>query len=228
MKRVDRLVDEHHTLSVERQVDEFLPFVFPLLPQLSEEADATWWLLDSGASTTVLAESSVYVFRPTMKGGSALDLDSFRAANGSRVSMSGQADLDMYLLLADSCGNQKWKQAHMKVMVGQIRHNVLSVTALAHSGWQFCQGPDGFELSVPSAGLHAVETGYFANCPWVRLHPSAVQGFVGNPDFNTCEGSECQLGGTSQARSHTSSSRMFGMRKGSFSFSASPSTGETG
>ncbi|CAK9006266.1 CCHC-type domain-containing protein, partial [Durusdinium trenchii] len=35
-------------------------------------------------------------------------------------------------------------------------------------------------------GLHAVETGYFANCPWVRLHPSefshAVDAQHGNPD----------------------------------------------
>ena len=184
--RVKSLVDERHTVSVQRQVDMFLPFVYPLLSQLAEETDSTWWLLDSGASTTVLAESSVNTFRTLVKHMNAPDLDGFRAANGSKVAMSGQGDLSVHLLMADSWGTQTWKQARMKVMVGQIRHNVLSVTALAHSGWFFSQGPHGFDLSLPSAGLHAVETGYFANCPWVRLHPSefshAVDAQHGNPD----------------------------------------------
>ena len=91
--RLKSLVDERHTVSVQRQVDMFLPFVYPLLSQLAEETDSTWWLLDSGASTTVLAESSVNTFRTLVKHMNAPDLDGFRAANGSKVAMSGKETL---------------------------------------------------------------------------------------------------------------------------------------
>ena len=64
-----------------------------------------------------------------------------------------------------------WKKAYMKVLVGSIKHNILSVTSLANSGWRFTQGPAGFDLYHTELNLHCMETAYFSNCPWVRMHP---------------------------------------------------------
>ena len=55
--------------------------------------------------------------------------------------------------------------------MGSIRHNILSITSLADSGWRFTQGPKGFDLFHEKLGLHCLDVAYFANCPWVRLYP---------------------------------------------------------
>ena len=47
--------DDHSEVSVEQQVQPYLKFLRPLLSQVADNTDASWWLLDSGASTSVLA-----------------------------------------------------------------------------------------------------------------------------------------------------------------------------
>ena len=55
--------DDHSEVSVEQQVEPYLKFLRPLLSQVADNTDASWWLLDSGASTSVLAESNLSAFR---------------------------------------------------------------------------------------------------------------------------------------------------------------------
>ena len=158
-------------LSVERQLEPFVWAMDPLLSQLADQTDSTWWLLDSGASTSVLAQSSASAFNAAIAkecpGG-------FLAANGSSVQMAGSAEIGVHMFMSDEQGGEQcWKKARMKVLVGNIRHNILSVTALADSGWKFTQGPNGFDLYHTRMGLHCLETDYFANCPWVRMYPSS-------------------------------------------------------
>ena len=63
------------------------------------------------------------------------------------------------------------RKARLNVLVGSIRHNILSITSLADSGWRFTQGPKGFDLFHEKLGMHCLDVAYFANCPWVRLYP---------------------------------------------------------
>ena len=75
--------------------------LFPLMSQLCLD-DATWWLLDSGASATVLAEryaKKVYgISSVGVKDGD----DQFRAANRTPVRMSGKAVVGVQVLMKDS------------------------------------------------------------------------------------------------------------------------------
>ena len=41
--------DDHSEVSVEQQVEPYLEFLRPLLSQVADNTDASWWLLDSGA-----------------------------------------------------------------------------------------------------------------------------------------------------------------------------------
>ena len=50
----------------------------------------------------------------------------------------------------------------MKVLVGNIRHNILSVLTLADSGCTFTQGPNGFDLFHTQLG--AALFGYWILC----------------------------------------------------------------
>ena len=120
--------------------------------------DASWWLLDSGASTSVLAESNLAAFRSVLQ--NSEKLGSYRAANGSSVEMAGTAEIGVEMHMS-GC----WKKARLNILVGSTRH-------LADSGKRFTQGLKGFDLFHEELGLHCLEVAYFANCPWVRLHLS--------------------------------------------------------
>ena len=162
--------DDHSEVSVEQQVEPYLKFLRPLLSQVADNTDASWWLLDSGASTSVLAESNLSAFRSVLQDSEGLG--GYRAANGSSVNMSGTAEIGVQMHMSGPSGDDWcWKKARLNVLVGSIRHNILSITSLADSGWRFTQGPKGFDLFYEKLGMHCLDVAYFANCPWVRLYP---------------------------------------------------------
>ena len=162
--------DDHSEVSVEQQVEPYLKFLRPLLSQVADNTDASWWLLDSGASTSVLAESNLSAFRSVLQDSEGLG--GYRAANGSSVNMSGTAEIGVQMHMSGPSGDDWcWKKARLNVLVGSIRHNILSITSLADSGWRFTQGPKGFDLFHERLGMHCLDVAYFANCPWVRLYP---------------------------------------------------------
>ena len=162
--------DDHSEVSVEQQVEPYLKFLRPLLSQVADNTDASWWLLDSGASTSVLAESNLSAFRSVLQDSEGLG--GYRAANGSSVNMSGTAEIGVQMHMSGPSGDDWcWKKARLNVLVGSIRHMILSITSLADSGWRFAQGPKGFDLFHERLGMHCLDVAYFANCPWVRLYP---------------------------------------------------------
>ena len=143
----------------------------PLLSQIGLMDDCTWWLLDSGASVTVLSKSSFVTYAADWSGDPG-ELDRFSAANGSSVNMLGKASVSVFLCLWDRSKDvDVWKKARLSTLVGETRHNILSTTTLCRSGWIFKQDVHGAALVHESSGLHAHEVTIFAGCPWVRLHP---------------------------------------------------------
>ena len=87
--------DFRNELSVEHQVEPFLSYLRPLLLQVADSTDASWWLLDSGASTSVLAESNLAAFRSVLQNSDKLG--GYRAANGSSVEMAGTAEIGVQM-----------------------------------------------------------------------------------------------------------------------------------
>ena len=147
--------DDHSEVSVEQQVEPYLKFLRPLLSQVADNTDASWWLLDSGASTSVLAESNLSAFRSVLQDSEGLG--GYRAANGSSVNMSGTAEVGVQMHMSGPSGDDWcWKKARLNVLVGSIRHNILSITSLADSGWRFTQGPKGFDLICFTKGLECI------------------------------------------------------------------------
>ena len=140
----------------------------PLLSQMSMD-DSSWWLLDSGASATVLAEGFATCYGVSKKSGGHHG-DQFKAANGTAVNMSGKAEVGVKVVMVDEWGTQRsQRDAQLKAMVGDIQHNIISTTSLCKAGWEFWQGDTWFELRNKRTGEIASEVGYFAGCPWIRL-----------------------------------------------------------
>ena len=53
-----------------------------------------------------------------------------------------------------------WKKARLNVLVGSIRHNILSITSLADSGWRFTQGLKSFDLFHEKLRMHCLDVAY--------------------------------------------------------------------
>ena len=151
----------------------------PLLSELNMETDSSWWLIDSGAAVTVVSESSFAQFQADVR--SSPDVERFRAANGSKVSMKGVADIGLSFSMKSSDHKMVWKNATMQVMVGGTHHNILSTTALCRSGWTFTQWSDGAELRHDASGNVMGEVVMHTGCPWVRMYPVSSVASVGLP-----------------------------------------------
>ena len=56
--------------------------------------------------------------------------------------MRGTAEVGVHMFMSTSSGDERvWRKARLKVLIGNIKHNLFSVTSLADSGWRFTQGP---------------------------------------------------------------------------------------
>ena len=120
----------------------------------ADNTDASWWLLDSGASTSVLAESNLSAFRSVLQDSEGLG--GHRAANGSSVNMSDTAEIGVQMHMSGLSGDDWcWKKARLNVLVGSIRHNILSIASLADLGWRFTQGPN--DLFHERLGMHCLD-----------------------------------------------------------------------
>ena len=86
------------TCSLSQRLSVWSPLVAPLLSQMTYE-DASWWLLDSGASATVLAESCMRAFgidEPLDVG-----MPNFKTANGGDVGTRGIASPQVSMLVSE-------------------------------------------------------------------------------------------------------------------------------
>ena len=89
------------TISPKFQIFRFRETLFPLLSQLSE-SDSSWWLLDSGASTTVLSEKFANEYGVDVSKMFSKD-SPYRAANGTPVKMLGKAEVGVGVVMVDEC-----------------------------------------------------------------------------------------------------------------------------
>ena len=166
--KVATFLNDRETCSHFTQFLRYSSVVMPLLSQMSMD-DSSWWLLDSGASATVLAERFATCYGVSKKSGGH-NGDQFKAANSAAVNMSGRAEVGVKVVMVDEWGNQRsQRNAQLKAMVGDIQHNIISTTSLCKAGWEFWQGDTWFELRNKRTGEIASEVGYFAGCPWIRL-----------------------------------------------------------
>ena len=135
---------------------------------------AEWWLLDNCASVTVLSEQHAEYFGVNMEQTNATFAEQqFSSANGTPVVMHRACKLDVLIELEDPLGECRYSKATMPVLVGNMKHNILSTTSLCCKGWHFQQGPEKIHLWTEK-GQSATDLTLFANVPCLRLKP--VQG----------------------------------------------------
>ena len=116
----------------------------PLMLSAVETDDTwQWWLLDSGASVSVLAEHFQQYYRCKFDEGGALQQAEYRAANGSAVKMSSQ-NVTVYVAFeVFDCWSGKGRTTQFPIgaCVGGVSHNILSTTFVVKRGWSVVLSP---------------------------------------------------------------------------------------
>ena len=153
----------------ERDVSWFDGLIcMPLLSSLETRGQDNWWLIDSGASVTVLSESA-------LKNGSfrilseeiVKDGPRFFAANGTEVSMKKKVVVQTYLSMINHVGETVEREIKLSALVGNTSNNILSTTQLVERGWNVNLGKKS-QLIHEGMGLSA-DLMSWAGCPWLYL-----------------------------------------------------------
>ena len=120
------------------------------------KGDAEWWLLDSGASVTVLSDHNAAHYGVDLSSvqvtGETEDRQ-YAAANGSPVTMVGRCRVDVVLALTCQHDGRKMVQASMSALIGSTKHNILSITHLVWKGWTFQQSSREISLISPEGDI---------------------------------------------------------------------------
>ena len=146
----------------------------PLFVGSVEEASDGWmyWLLDSGAACSVLAEQNKRVSRGRDVSGRYL------AANGTPVQMGEKVLASVLFAVERSDGTQDSQEFQLECNIGQTAHNIISTTQLMKKGWTFVQSNSGSFLVHEPTKTFIGEVLYWGSCPWIRV---ASDGQVGVP-----------------------------------------------
>ena len=177
---VSLFLNVEDTVSHDQQFTQFFPFLRPLLSEMYvNEDDGSWWLLDSGASTTVMSSKHLGLYKAQCE--ETYDGSLYRAANGTTVDMHGQAEVCAWVALHDwRTDAVKHRRARLRTLVADIRSNIISTTTLCAAGWKFVQDKNSFQVVDAQSGEVATDIAYFAGCPWIKLQPDwGMQSWVG-------------------------------------------------
>ena len=113
--------------------------LMPLFVGSVEEASDGWmyWLLDSGAACSVLAEQNKECYKRVSRGRDVSGR--YLAANGTPVQMGEKVLASVLFAVERSDGTQDSQEFQLECNIGQTAHNIISTTQLMKKGWTFAQ-----------------------------------------------------------------------------------------
>ena len=136
-----------------------------MVSQVDTDDSWSWWLLDSGASVTVMAAHfegyyALSHIKNAQKG-------SFSAANGSAVDMQKHARATVAFETVKNLDSEQTVATKfvLNCFVGKTRHNIMSVPQL--NGWEIHFVNDGCYLKHHT-GVIICEIAWYCGCPWLR------------------------------------------------------------
>ena len=152
--------------------------LMPLFVGSVEEASDGWmyWLLDSGAACSVLAEQNKECYRRVSRGRDVSGR--YLAANGTPVEMGEKVLASVLFAVERSDGTQDSQEFQLECNIGQTAHNIISTTQLMKKGWTFVQSNSGSFLVHEPTKTFIGEVLYWGSCPWIRVTSDGQQAGV--------------------------------------------------
>ena len=177
-----------------------------LKEERSASDEAGWWMLDSGASRTVI--STRYLHFYTINRSRKLNPPMvFFTASGERVEIEDEVVVVARFRMHSE---PKSKTLEIRALVSDVQHNLLSVGQCVSRGWNFHYTQDEVVLETPAGD--SCDVCVWSGCPWIRCKPRKagkkvrfdVEMTDASGDTDVKMGSVCSLSDSSGPRSGAS------------------------
>ena len=99
---------------------------------------------------------------------------SFYAANGSSVTVSGVTQLQGYVLVSSSMGTQPMAMS-VSAVVGGIEHDILWTNQCVAKGWTFSFDDAGNRMVHKLSGQALAQVITWGGCPWIVFSPTLTE-----------------------------------------------------
>ena len=153
------------------------PFFFC---QSLDAHDPYLWLVDSGASRTVVSEQALQVYK-VLRVRHLEKPIKFRTASGEQVEIDRQCMLEVFFhtfIEFDDHDKSKLIRYEVRSVIGPVEQNLLSVDSLTRMGATFQFGPDSCSIRV--SDIRRMDCNVWANVPWIRAHRRKGRGSSGS------------------------------------------------
>ena len=153
------------------------PFFFC---QNLEPHDTYLWLVDSGASRTVVSEHALQVYK-VLRVRQLEKPIQFRTASGEQVGIDRECMLEVFFptyIEFEDHDKSKMIRYEVRSVIGPVEHNLLSVHSLTRMGATFQFGPESSSIQVYD--IRRIDCNIWANVPWIRAHRRKGRGSSGS------------------------------------------------
>ena len=139
--------DFAHTSSMKHPI--FMPFLMPAITSQQEDSDTFWWLIDSGASASVVSSKFIDSYEVHQVMDLPMDNDhGFSSASGEIIRPSRMVCIKAHfkMLSIHDPKHKIWQDCLITAFVANAPNNVLSLGTLLRKGWTL--GSSGSEVQV--------------------------------------------------------------------------------
>ena len=162
-----------HEVSVEGPQEEEQEsgeaIMMPLISSQVSSSEGTWWLLDSGAATSVLSQNYEGMYRCQAQEDSAGALETYYAANGTPVHMRANVLVSLaFQVVTGASGKKKTQSFKLACCIGDVSQNIISTTQLVKKGWSVIQSPGETYLYHEDSGTLISDVLLWGGTPWLR------------------------------------------------------------
>ena len=171
-----------HSSTVATDLKHDSPLQQPVLSGIGYSQDVDYWLVDSGASASVVSEQSLQHLNVISEDVvNSHTSDDFTTATGESLPMLKCVVIEIWVQARQTSSSRIVAlPCQVSCLVAKVlQHNVLSLGSLLNSGWNIRNSGKDLILCQEQFELNLIS---WQNCPWIRqlrgeLSPDAV-GFV--------------------------------------------------
>ena len=156
----------------------------------SDETHVDYWLLDSGASSSVVSESSLSRYEVISESQVGASDGTYTAANGETIRMVKYVTLQLHIhgISHENGDHATVLPCRASCLVAKnLEHNVLSLGSLLSKGWSLnCKnGEHSHEYLIEKDG-HSLIAVVWQNCPWLMHQRSNLSSSDEQQVFDIC------------------------------------------
>ena len=136
--------------------------------QNMDASDPMLWLVDSGASRTVISTEALSAYRVLRERKLSCPIHC-RTASGEQVHIDHECMLEVSfpnIIEHDDHDRTKLVKYEIRAVVGPVEHNLLSVSGLTRLGATFVYGPDHCHIRVGE--IRRLDCEIWSSVPWIR------------------------------------------------------------